>query len=220
MASIIKAGGPIKGGPEIRTQQFNLTNIQDQADGYLGDVRQQAEQIVAAANEQARQIRDEARQQGSQAALQALEKLVEEKVARQMRSVLPALREAVNGIRHARQAWAAQWEKGAVRLASAIAERVIRRELTRTPEIPLKLIREALNLAAGSGRLRLQMNPADYKALGDNVQQLADELAELSPSDIVPNDSISPGGCRVDSEFGEIDQQFASQLKRIEEELT
>ena len=64
MASIIKAGGPIKGGPEIRTQQFNLTNIQDQADGYLGDVRQQAEQIVAAANEQARQIRDEARQQG------------------------------------------------------------------------------------------------------------------------------------------------------------
>ena len=35
-----------------------------------------------------------------------------------------------------------------------------------------------------------------------------------------PTPSITPGGCRVETRYGAIDQQFEAQLARIEEELT
>ena len=51
-------------------------------------------------------------------------------------------------------------------MAAAIARRVIRRELTRQPEIPLALVREALELAAGSAQVRIHLNPADHRGAG------------------------------------------------------
>jgi len=36
----------------------------------------------------------------------------------------------------------------------------------------------------------------------------------------VADPDITPGGCRVDTQFGSIDQQLETQLARIEEELT
>jgi flagellar assembly protein FliH len=42
----------------------------------------------------------------------------------------------------------------------------------------------------------------------------------LAGAELSGDPQISPGGCRVETQFGTIDQQFESQLKRIEEELT
>jgi flagellar biosynthesis/type III secretory pathway protein FliH len=51
------------------------------------------------------------------------------------------------------------------------------------------------------------------------VEQLAQEIARLAPAEIVADASVAAGGCRVLTEFGEIDQRIASQLSRIEQEL-
>ncbi|MGD0900871.1 MAG: FliH/SctL family protein, partial [Thermoguttaceae bacterium] len=116
--------------------------------------------------------------------------------------------------------WLAHWEAAGVHVAAAIARRLIRCELTRQPEIPLTLVREALELAAGSPQVRIQLNPADHQALGNQVQTLVAEMAGLGEVQIAPEESVTPGGCRVETRFGVIDQQFESQLARVEEELT
>ncbi len=46
------------------------------------------------------------------------------------------------------------------------------------------------------------------------------EFSALGPTEIIADAQISRGGCRVDTRFGVIDQQFEAQLARIEEELT
>ena len=104
-------------------------------------------------------------------------------------------------------------------MATSIASRVIRREVERTPEITLTLVREALELAAGSADVQLRLHPRDLSALGPHVTQLAAELARLGKPEIVADASIEPGGCRIDTHHGFIDQQFAAQLARIEQEL-
>jgi len=48
---------------------------------------------------------------------------------------------------------------------------------------------------------------------------LIDEMAALGSAEVTADAQITPGGCRVETRFGSIDQQFESQLKRIEEEL-
>jgi flagellar assembly protein FliH len=64
------------------------------------------------------------------------------------------------------------------------------------------------------------VNPTDYEHLGAQINRLAETLAQLTPSDIVANPDISPGGCRIETKFGEIDHTIESQLRRIEQELT
>jgi flagellar assembly protein FliH len=132
---------------------------------------------------------------------------------------LSALRQAAADLQQAKQAWLSHWEASAVHVAGAIAARITRRELSRQPEITLALVREALELAAGSPSVRLRLNPEDHKALGAQVRTVVDAISALGDAEVIADPQISPGGCRVETRFGTIDQQFESQLKRIEEEL-
>ena len=116
----------------------------------------------------------------------------------------------------ARQAWQRHWEQHALRVASAIASRIVRREIDKVPLITLDLVREALQLAAGNERITLRLHPDDQATLGDRVSTLAGELGSLAEVRVVADPAITSGGCRVDTEFGSIDQQLEAQLDREE----
>ena len=55
---------------------------------------------------------------------------------------------------------------------------------------------------------------------GSAVRKFSESLAQLAPAQIVADPAVEPGGCRVITGFGEIDQRIESQLERIVEELT
>jgi flagellar assembly protein FliH len=129
------------------------------------------------------------------------------------------MQKAVEELAHTRQAWQRHWEAWAVGLAAAIAARIIRRELAHQPEISQDWIREALELAAGSGDMVLRLNPKDEAALGDRAQRITQELSRLGTVRIVADPQISAGGCKVETQFGSLDQQVEAQLARITEEL-
>jgi flagellar assembly protein FliH len=213
MPAIIRATEHSRG---VQGVPFNFDDMAAQASQYLDKVRSEAAKIVLAAQQDALAVRQQAERQGRQAAMQAVEELVGKRLA----TVLPALRQAVQDIQHAKQAWLRHWEAAAVHVAAAIARRVIRRELTQQPDIPLGLVREALELAAGSSQLRIRMNPEDHQALGAQVGMLVGELSKLADAELIADPEITRGGCRVETRFGSIDQQFEAQLQRIEEELT
>ena len=192
----------------------------DRARQYLDQARRQAAEILIQAQQEAVGIRRQAEEEGRAAALEAAQQILDEKVRSELSSLVPALREAIRAIHDAKAQWLLHWEKTAIHVAAAIAGRVIRRELERTPEITLALVQEALELAAGSADIQLRMHPDDVAVLGDQVLQLADELARLGKPQIVADPQIVKGGCRIDTRFGTIDQQFTAQLARIEQELT
>ncbi len=219
MAGIIKAGKLHQGAKVAQHVEFNLDDMTGRAEEYLGSVKRRAAHIVSSAREQAEGIKTEAQQQGRQSATQAACQAAEAAVERQWQQVLPALHEAVEELRQLKIRWMQQWENNAVKLAVAIAERIVRRQLQLQPEICEQWIREALELAAGSHRVKLQLNPADFEALAECRQALAAEFENLAPTDIVPHDEVQAGGCRVVTEFGEIDHQLETQLARIQEEL-
>ena len=54
----------------------------------------------------------------------------------------------------------------------------------------------------------------------DFVQKLGGEVSRLAPAEFAPDERIARGGCRVETHYGAIDQQFENQLARIEQELT
>jgi len=202
-----------------RTVAFNFDDMAAKAGEYLDQVRAEAAKIVAEARQEADRLKQKGEAEGRREGLAAVEQMVHEQLARQLATLKPALEQAVEEIRHAKQAWLRQWEKGAVHLAAAIAARLLRRELSQTPELTLTLVREALELAAGNAQLKIRLNPADHASLGRQVESVARELAPLSETELIADPQITAGGCRVETRFGVIDQQLESQLARIEEEL-
>jgi flagellar assembly protein FliH len=198
---------------------FSFDDMARAADKYLAEVRAKTAKIVSDAQRQADEIRRRAEQQGKQAAQAAAERTIDERVRQQMQTALPALRAAIEQLCQAKGEWQQQWEAAAIRLAVAIAGRVLRRRLPDEPAVTLELVREALELAAGSARVIVHLSAEDHATLAGQAASLVAEFARLATAEIVADSSVAPGGCRVETQFGTIDQRFEAQLARIEEEL-
>jgi flagellar assembly protein FliH len=221
MATIIRKDGT-RQSPTSRPVQpvaFSFADMRGQADNYLETVRSEAAKIVQQAHRDAEKIRRDAEVAGRKAAEAAVERVLDEKVAKRMATLIPTLEQLVLQINEAKGDMQSHWEHSALKVSTAIAERIIRRELKCDPQITLDSIAEALRLAAGSAEITLRINPTDYENLGSQVERLAATLCQLSPSQIVADEAISVGGCRVETRFGEVDQQIEAQLRRIEEDL-
>ncbi|NOZ40225.1 MAG: hypothetical protein GXP24_08370 [Planctomycetes bacterium] len=221
MATIIKRESQLHAsGTELRKVAYDLTDLASQGDDYLLEVRAEAAKIVQQAEQEAATIRQQAEAAGKQAAEAAIERILDEKVAQQMKSLTPALAAAVKQIEDSRQDWLRHWESSATRLACDIAARIIRRELQAEPEIALQWVQEALQMCAGAGEITLRLHPSDHETLGAQVQQLVEVFHPTAKANIVADASLSVSGCRVETEFGSIDQQLETQLERLQQELS
>jgi flagellar assembly protein FliH len=216
MAGIIKASGLNETATGGVLQAFHLDDV---GQSYVSRVRSEAARIIADARREAAQIKSKAVEEGRQAALQSVETSLRSKLDLQLKNALTALQQAATAIEQSRHAWQQHWERHAVELAAAIARRLCRRELSQEPEIAAAWIREALELAAGSCQVTLRLNPQDHTTLAERAQTIGKQIASLGAVQVVADDAVTPGGCRVDTEFGSLDQQIEAQLARITEEL-
>ncbi|MEK6247562.1 MAG: flagellar assembly protein FliH, partial [Planctomycetales bacterium] len=119
----------------------------------------------------------------------------------------------------AHQQWLVEADNKVLQLAVAIAERIIRRQLDRDPEISLQWIRESLELLSSSTSLQVFLNPNDEQTLGKETKQLAAKIAPVADVKIVADQAVLPGECRVETRQGLVDHTIQSQLQRITEEL-
>lgn len=216
MAGIIKADSRSTNSHPASSVAFNFA---DMGNTYLAKVQSEAAKIIEGAREEATKIRAQAAEDGRRAALQAVEATLRSKVEHQLASIIPALKQAVQSVLDARQLWQRHWEQHALKLSTAIASRIVRREVQRVPLITVELVREALQLASGNERITLRLNPTDYATLKDHITRLTGEMSSLAETRVLADPAITAGGCRVETEFGSIDEQLESQLARITEEL-
>ena len=221
MATIIRKDSPREtpSGRNVQPVAFSFSDMRGQANDYLGTVRSEAAKIVQQAHQQAEQIRRQAEVAGRKAAEAAIERVLDERVGKRMETLLPALETLIAEMHNTKAKLLNRWEQSALKVATAIAQRIIRREVAQDPQITLDLIRDTLRLAAGMTDISLHISPTDYANLGTQITRLAETVGHLAPSAIVADGDVSPGGCCVKTKYGEIDQQIESQLRRIEEEL-
>jgi flagellar biosynthesis/type III secretory pathway protein FliH len=222
MATIIRKDNPREApsGRAVQPVAFSFSDMRGQANDYLGTVRTEAAKIVQQAHQQAEQVRRQAEIEGRKAAEAAIERVLDERVGKRMSTLLPALEKLLAELNNTKAQLLERWEQSSLRVATAIAQRIIRREVAHDPQITLELIADMLRLAAGMTEITLRISPTDYENLGTQITRLANTVGHLAPSAVVADEDVSPGGCLVRTKFGEIDGQIESQLKRIEEELS
>lgn len=137
----------------------------------------------------------------------------------QLETLLPALNEMVGQLETAKQSFLQLWEQSAIKIATSIAERAIGRQLPEMVDVPMRLLREALELGAGSTSVRIRMNPEDYESLRPQVDMIVGEMGLAAETEVVGDPKISLGGCILETSLGVIDNQIEARLERIEQEL-
>lgn len=225
---IIKAhSSPVTGPGE----SFNFVDVQRQGNDILSAARRDASEILNQARQDAAQVREQtlidAHQAGHEQGLRDAEaaitrkadEIAERRIAAQLATALPALRNAAQSLQEERDRWLVRWEQTAIRLSVAIAERLLQRQLTARPEFSTEMIADALRLAAGQPQLTVYLNPEDLAAWGDRAPQIVQSLTACSDTTLVPDDQTERGGCRIETRHGEIDARLETMLHRIADEL-
>jgi len=210
---------------------FNFDDMRRQCDEFVSTARQQGEQLLARTAIEAEGIRRRAHAEGLAAGqrdgLAAAQQLIESRAAEiaaqqsqeKLRTVLPAFQLLARSLEIERDRWISHWEQAAVELSATIAGKILRQELSRRPELAAEIIREALQLAAGQIHLKLRMHPADIELLHEAGQEALARLASIGEAELVPDESISRGGCVIETRHGVIDARLETQLERITLEL-
>lgn len=106
-----------------------------------------------------------------------------------------------------------------IELAIAIAEKVIRRELTLSPEWVVQMTKTVLSRRREKGLITLCVSPKHYAYMQDARDELllaVDSQAELQ---ILPDATVHDHGCVVRTEFGSIDAKVDTQLQEIKKAL-
>jgi flagellar assembly protein FliH len=105
-------------------------------------------------------------------------------------------------------------EKSLVDLVQHITKQVIQRELAIDSTQIEHVMREALKLLPlGVGNVRLYINPQDF----EQVKALRERHEETWR--IVEDESLLPGGCRVETEHSRIDATVETRVKQVMDKL-
>jgi flagellar assembly protein FliH len=104
-------------------------------------------------------------------------------------------------------------------LGFGVAGHIINTEVRENAEIVEQQVKKALDFIDNEQIFEIRLNPQDIEILNAVRSRLAGSEPKLEGVVLVPDSSISPGGCIVESSVGRIDATFESQLKKIQENL-
>jgi flagellar assembly protein FliH len=137
------------------------------------------------------------------------------KAAAEMQPVIDRLTRSIEEISGLRARLRREAEQDLIRLALAIARRVIRRELAVDPDALHGLVLGALEKLQGQEICRVRVHPSHAATVSASLRQ----LAAASPVEVIPDATRQPGTVIFETDRGNLDASIESQLREIENGL-
>jgi flagellar assembly protein FliH len=144
--------------------------------------------------------------QGERAGLEAGGKRAEAMLRRVAQTI-----EELGGLR---QTLIQETEREMVQLALTLARRVVHREVTLDPELAAALAHVALERLGTTTPATIRLNPEDYTVVAQDGARWGGQTVT-----VVPDPSISRGGCLVDTAFGSVDATIERQFDELSRAL-
>jgi flagellar assembly protein FliH len=106
-----------------------------------------------------------------------------------------------------------------IKLSLSIAQRVINREVRLDNQIVLSQVKEAVKKILGMESIIIHINPDDFDTVKDFKSELQNIYDSIKEINIQSNEKIERGSCRLESDLGNVDARFSTQIKIIEDAL-
>ncbi len=180
----------------------------DDAETLLKQAETTSLDLLAKTQARVEQIEEEARSNGYQEGYDQGRQAAHD----ELDPVFTTMRELVEGVRAQRDAVIASAEPELVRLAMAIAERIVHTEVANNRHVIVENVRAALTRLVSREVVTLRVNPADH----ETIRQYRDSIVAASDVEhlrIVEDQRVDRGGVLVETDAGTIDAKISTQLR-------
>jgi flagellar assembly protein FliH len=204
---------------EIRPFQLRSFDEEVQLQAELARAREQ----LQAALEERDHIRDEARREGLELGRREgrdeAAKAERERVARETAGLADLLVAAAAAIDAKRAELVASAERDLVKLALAIAGKIVKVEALRGGKIVLGNLQRAIELTARRQDLKVLLNPVDAAIVDGFLPELRRKFSDIQSVTLDHDPAVARGGVIVQTREGSVDVTPATQLAEIERGL-
>lgn len=191
-----------------------LQKARDEAKLIINEAQEEADMLKGQAVEEAINIRKKAEAEGYNAGLEMALSEMETSLQQSRKESEEMLEKA----RQEKLAIMSSAELEIVKLAIAVARKVIAAELITNPEVIGAVVREALTYLDDTENVSVRVNPSDI----DKIQLLS-QNGHLSNghllAEIKADKRISPGGCILETPNGSVDALLETRQKAVEKVL-
>lgn len=174
--------------------------------------RQKTEEIIEEARRKAEHIEREAFEkgfaQGEKAGLEMMENSLE--------TTSSALAGAAAQLEETQRKRAGEMEEEVIRLALALARKIIQREVATDPELVVNVVRAVIEKAQLRGDVKVWVNPMDRETMVEMSPGVLKSLEGVRALTIETDDAVARGGALLECAMGELDVRLARQLSEIE----
>jgi len=197
-------------GPDIALEQKNM----------LAEAETRAREILTEAENQAQTMKEEAYQQGFQEGSRAAEETVLEKHKDCFAQEMAKVTGIAGALQSSYSDLVRKAETSLVRLALDVAKKIIGEESREKENVVRNMIKEGLLRAGEKPVIKIRVNPEQLPSL--QAQRSLFEAQSKSNKDfeIISDDSVSSGGCVIETDSGSIDLRIEKQFQEIKESLT
>jgi len=131
-------------------------------------------------------------------------------------SIMKSFRESVDSLKKAKKELRLSAEQEAVELALAIAKKILYHDASINRDVILNIAKAALKKVVDRKKIKIRLAPSDFHYLSENKAQLGME-EDFEKVNFEEDQSISVGGCVIETNLGDIDARIESQLQVVED---
>lgn len=162
---------------------------------------------------------DEAAERGYSQGLDEGKKEAEAQVRKEYEDFLKEAKSILLLAQQQKEAMIGQAEPFLVELATAIAEKIVAKQLTIEPEWIVQLASSVLARRKEQGTITLCVSPSYYAQINDAREELIGVIDSQAELLILPDSTVQDHGCVVRSTYGSIDARVDTQLSEIKAAL-
>lgn len=191
-----------------------LQKVRDEAKTIISNAHEEAEVVREKVYEEATQIRETSHKEGYENGL----KNAQEEIEADRMLAIEQSQKLLEEARQTKLNMMKASESDMVRLAMAVAKKVIGGELTTNPNIIVNVLREALGFLDQPGNVTVYVNPQDVERIFKVME--TESFTDIGSNDmqinIYADDRITAGGCMLESDAGSADSRLETRIANME----
>jgi flagellar assembly protein FliH len=210
---ILDSGEPVSLSRVFTDGEGPDTNRPDDAIADLSPVVEKTEE---------EKLREEMEQNLSKVSDECYRKGFNEGIEFKKKEMLPAL-DAIAAITKAipliKKDILAKAEEQMVKLAVAIAEKILNQEVATRKDVVLNVLKSAMKNISETEGMKVRLNPHDFRYMMEAKKDFLQSFDGVRNVVFEEDVSIKRGGAVVETMFGEVDARLENQLKEIKKAL-
>jgi flagellar assembly protein FliH len=190
-------------------------SAQGEAEKILADARQKAEELETETRKNLDNERKEAFDQGKEAG--RLEGYADGQV--EVERLIQRTQTVLERAQDKRGDILAETEQEIVNLVLLITRKVVKVISENQREVIVSNVVQALRKVRDRGNITIRVNLADLKLATEHTKNFIQMMEGVKSLQVVEDTSVDPGGCVIETDFGEIDARISSQLAEMEAKI-